>query len=58
MLRWEQENHDAALDGAAVKGVPCPWCGDASKDGTGPCSEACEEALTHADTERPAGCGQ
>lgn len=53
MMRWERENYDAALDGAAVKGEPCPWCGDASLDGSGPCSEACEEALVTADTERP-----
>lgn len=53
-MRWERENFDAALDGGgAVAGQPCPWCGDASKDGAGPCSEACEEALTTADTERP-----
>jgi hypothetical protein len=53
MRRWEREEHDARLDGCAVKGEPCPWCGDASKEGHGPCSEACEAAMTSADTERP-----
>jgi hypothetical protein len=51
--RWEREDHDVRLDGCAVKGEPCPWCGDASKEGYGPCSEACEAAMTSADTERP-----
>jgi len=51
-MRWERDAHDAALDGAAiVAGTPCPWCGDASTEGSGPCSEACEEALVSCATE-------
>jgi hypothetical protein len=42
--RWEQVCWDAALDDAApvMRGEPCPVCGDATREGSGPCSEACE----------------
>jgi hypothetical protein len=51
MNRWERERIDAALDDAApaMVGQPCPVCGDASKEGSGPCSEACEIALERAE---------
>ena len=42
MNRWERIEHDARLDGAALRGTPCPVCGDCSLDGDGPCSEACQ----------------
>jgi hypothetical protein len=49
-MRWEREAYDAALDGAAVKGEPCPVCGDATREGDGPCSEQCERIFSERST--------
>lgn len=41
-------------DDAAAPGEPCPVCGDATTEGSGPCSDTCERILAEqADTERP-----
>lgn len=47
MMRWERAVYDAGLDDSApvMRGSPCPVCGDATTEGAGPCSVACESAL-------------
>lgn len=55
MRRWEREQHDAALDGAALPGSPCPVCGDCSLEGSGPCGEACAIAMEKAERRADIG---